>query len=273
MRLLNSMRAYGALGVCVVIMLLCAAPHLYAIILLDTVLRVDRAEHRRRVASWQIFWGALLGMAVFLIMGITVDMALPSSASLKRDVPFVVVSNHPSGPLDGPLLLIMLMRLGRFDSRSVVKREVASVPVIGRSCAEIECAFLARGGQKDADLAEIAKCARVACHDRASVIIFPEGTRFRGPKAGSGLMRVLPPKSSGLQVLLAALPQYSVLSVTIGWNRDIRNGETVASSLGAYAGAGVRVHAEVLEGLRPQDAEAWLKDEWRRKDDSLSKTG
>jgi 1-acyl-sn-glycerol-3-phosphate acyltransferase len=154
-----------------------------------------------------------------------------------------------------------------------MKREAASMPVIGRSCVETECAFLVRGGDRDSDLGEIAKCARVARHDRASVIIFPEGTRFRGPKQGSGLERVLPPKSGGLQALMAELPGHAVLSVTIAWDRDIRNGKDLASSLGSYVGAKVRVHARLLEGLQPQHVEAWLRTEWLRKDEALSETG
>jgi 1-acyl-sn-glycerol-3-phosphate acyltransferase len=154
-----------------------------------------------------------------------------------------------------------------------MKREAAAAPIIGRSVIETECAFLARGTDKSGDLAEIAKCARTASLDNASVVIFPEGTRFRGPKEGSGFERVLPPKSGGLKVLLDEIPMYPVLSVTIAWNRDIRNGKDVASSLGTYNGARVTVSAEIVNRLQARNADEWLQNEWRRKDEVLSETG
>ncbi len=272
MRWYNASRAYFAFVVYGLGVLLLGAPHLYALLLWDAALKVDRSLHRRRVARWQLFWGTLLGSAVFRIMGVKVEMILPWVRDSGR--PFVVVSNHPSGPLDGFLLMSLLVRLGRLDFRSIMKREAASMPVIGRSCVETECAFLARGSDKDGDLEEIARCARVARLDRASVIIFPEGTRFRGPKEGSGLSRVLPPKSGGLRALITELPGHDVLSVTIIWDRDIRNGKRTASNLGTYVGAKVTVESNVqLLRLKPHLVEAWLSREWKNKDERLSKAG
>jgi 1-acyl-sn-glycerol-3-phosphate acyltransferase len=272
MRLFHKLRAYFALGSYLLGVVLLGAPHLYGLILWHRVRRSDGTARRRAVARWQMTWGNALGGLTFRLMGIDATYALPPVREhLGR--PLIVVSNHPSGPLDGFILMAMFGRMGRKDFRSIMKREVMKVPVIGRSCIETECAFLARGGSRDADLAEIARCGATAFVDRACVIIFPEGTRFRGPKEGSGLSRVLPPKSAGLRALIDAMPGAPVLSVTIAWDRDIRNGKDTASSIGAYVGAKVVVEASIIEDIDPAFIEAWLRDEWRRKDARLASTG
>jgi 1-acyl-sn-glycerol-3-phosphate acyltransferase len=270
MGVIRKIRAYAALGLYLLGVALFGAPHLYALLLWDRIARVGRTAHRRRVAGWQMFWGCAFANVTFRIMGIEIGFDLPR---FPQDRPLVVVSNHPSGPLDGFLLMLMFSRMGRRDFRSIMKREVTKIPVIGRSCVETACAFLTRGKDKDADLAEIARCARAAFADRAAVLIFPEGTRFRGPKAGSGFSRVLPPKSAGLRALLQEMPDCPVLSVTIAWDREIRNGAHTSSTIGSYVGARVSIHATVLEDMDPGYVEEWLRGEWRRKDDRLAAQG
>lgn len=270
MGIATAIRAYGALTAYLLGLALMGGPHLYALLLWDALARVDAVTHRRRVARWQIFWGHGLYKLVFRMIGVTARYDLPDLA--RDDRALVVVSNHPSGPLDGFLLIAMLVRLGRFDFRSIMKREIMRIPIIGRSCVETECAFLARGGSKDADLAEISRCGRTARTDRACVIIFPEGTRFRGAKDGSGFSWVLPPKSAGLRALLAAMPDCPVLSVTIAWDREIRNGKDVVDSVPSYVGARVAVEARLIEDIDPGYVEEWLRREWRRKDAALSRT-
>ena len=260
-------RAYSAFAVYLLGVAVLGAPHLYGLLLWDRAFRVDPTTHRRRVARWQMFWGCSLARVTLAMMGIETRFDLPPPIG---DRPLVVVSNHPSGPLDGFLLMTMLARMGRGDFRSIMKQEITRIPVIGRSCIETECAFLTRGTDKDADLKEIARCARTAFVDRACVIIFPEGTRFRGPKAGSGLSRVLPPKSAGLRALLWEMPDCPVLSVTIAWDREIRNTDHTASSIGSYVGARVAIHARVFEDIDPRSIEEWLRGEWRRKDQALN---
>ncbi len=272
MGFIRKLRAYFALAAYLLGVAAFGAPHLYALILWHRLRRSDGTARRRAVARWQMTWGNALGSLTFRLMGIDARYDLP----LVREHygrPLIVVANHPSGPLDGFILMAMFERMGRKDFRSIMKREVTKVPVIGRSCVETECAFLARGGSRDADLAEIARCGATAFADRACVIIFPEGTRFRGPKEGSGLSRVLPPKSAGLRALIDAMPGAPVLSVTIAWDRDIRNGKDTASSIGSYVGAKVVVEAALIEDIDPAFVEAWLREEWRRKDERLAGAG
>lgn len=272
MGFVRKIRAYFALAAYLLGVAALGAPHLYALILWHRVRRSDGTTRRRAVARWQMTWGNALGSLTFRLMGIEASFALPRIAEhLGR--PLIVVSNHPSGPLDGFILMTMFARMGRRDFRSIMKREVTRVPVIGRSCVETECAFLARGGNRDADLAEIARCGAVAFVDRACVIIFPEGTRFRGPKPGSGLSRTLPPKSAGLRALIDAMPGAPVLSVTIAWDREIRNGRHTSSNIGSYVGAKVAVEARLIEDIDPAFIEKWLREEWQRKEARLSNAG
>jgi 1-acyl-sn-glycerol-3-phosphate acyltransferase len=270
MGIINKARAYGAFAVYLVGLALLGAPHLYALLLWDRVAGVGPLTHRRRVAAWQMFWGTSLARVTFAMMGIEARFDLPKAPEGR---PLVVVSNHPSGPLDGFLLMTMFARMGRRDFRSIMKEEIKRMPFIGRSCVETRCAFLSRGKDKDADLAEIARCGRIAFLDRACVIIFPEGTRFRGPKAGAGFSRVLPPKSAGLRALLSEMPACPVLSVTIAWDREIRNTAHTSSSIASYVGAKVAIEARLVEDIDPSYVEEWLKREWRRKDDALTATG
>ncbi len=267
MSIFTKFRAYVALGLYVFSVAVLGAPHLYALIAWNVVTRADASTRRRRAAHWQMFWGCTLARVAFWIMGITAAVSRRPYADVRSSI---IVSNHPSGPLDGFLLMLMFRRIGLDDFRSIMKREVLRMPVIGRSCKEAGCAFLTRGKDKSADLAEIARCAHDAWTDDASVLIFPEGTRFRGSKPGSSFTRVLPPKSAGLATLLAELPEYPVLSVTIAWDRAITNGVDTVSSIASYVGARVSIEAVMIKNVHPASAEAWLESEWRRKDAALT---
>ena len=266
MRLLRTVRAYFALSLFACGLVLFSAPHLYALIAWDWVFFVDPSTHRSRIDRWQMYWGCVLARIVFAVMGIKVHFDLPAFDYVW---PLIVVSNHPSGAFDGAVLQLAFQeRIDPQGFRSIMKREVLKMPIIGRACKEAGCAFLVRGSDKSADLAEIARCARDASEDLRSVLIFPEGTRFRAPKPGSGFSRVLPPKSAGLRAVIETMPDYMVLPVTIVWSSTTSTGD-----VGSYVGATVRIEATRLEEVDPACVTTWLQEEWERKERRLVANG
>lgn len=261
--MINRMRAFSAIAVFFLFVVV-GAPHLYAIIAWDRLLRVPGSVHRRRTASWQAWWTAASFPLVCLILGLKIHWALPTR-SVTSGRPLLVISNHQSS-LDILILKMMLYKMGYADCRWVLKRQVFGVPVLGRSCKESGCAGIERSGQS-VDLRRIERCAVLAGRDGASVILFPEGTRFSEARRAQGYANVLPPKSGGFAALRRSLPGFPVLSVTLRWDNG-ENRKTVFDAA-AFVGRSVRVEASVHADL-PTDSVAWLSDEWRRKDSSFS---
>jgi 1-acyl-sn-glycerol-3-phosphate acyltransferase len=220
------------------------------------------AERRRRIAAWQTFWGRTMLRVVTVLMGIRWSLELPKGAS----GPFIVVSNHLGG-FDGFIIAEALHRIGRPDFRSVGKRQVLSWPIVGRMFHEQGWAFVSRSRKPAEDVANIRYCSVLAESDGASVLIFPEGTTYHGPKEGSGLTRVLPPKSSGLRALVEALPRHQVLNLTIRWDVPGSGGSLVDGCV--PLGRVVSVDAEAVAGLTAPAVEKWLRAEWQRKDERM----
>ncbi len=257
-------RAFLAIGAYLFGLIVFAGPHLYALLAWDWLVLIDPSTHRSRIDRWLMYWGCILGRISFWMLDIKIQFIIPE---FDATWPMIVVSNHPSGPLDGiALQLAFQERIDPRGFRSIMKREVLRIPIVGRACKEAGSAFLTRGRDKKADLAEIVRCAFEASKDSRSILIFPEGTRFRVPREGSGFSRVLPPKSAGLRALVAAMPERMVLPITIVWPSTATNIGGMITSIASYIGSRVRVEASRLEEVDPMGVALWLQDEWLRKE-------
>ncbi len=255
----GKLRRAAALAAFVLVFLLVATPQLYAMLAWHRVAAVPPFRRRKAVARWQSAWGVRFFRIVSAVMNVRADIRVPREAS--AGVPVIVVANHRSS-LDIPALFAALARAGRADLRWILKRQLFAVPSIGRSCKETGCAYVARGGDPE-DISRVRQCAADAHHDGATVVIFPEGTRFSGPRHGSGFAHVLPPKVGGVLALRRSLPDCHVLSVTIRWTggpegRTMFDGES-------FVGKTVVAECALHTDIDGRTIASWLHEEWLRK--------
>lgn len=130
---------------------------------------------------------------VFSVMGVRVRVngrqRLPSEKVL------CVVSNH-QGAADIPLVVGFVPRNLGF----IAKKELSHIPVLSNWMRAIHSVFLERSSPRHARFA-MQKAAALMQKGRA-MILFPEGTRSRGPEMGrfkTGAMQL--PKDAGAAVL------------------------------------------------------------------------
>lgn len=260
------LRVICLVAVFAVICILGAAPHILALAAGHRLSRLfgrgDEGEYRRRAGRWQILWGSVIYAALRLFLGIRDEVRLPA---LRRDRPVIVIANHRS-MVDMLLIAVMLGRRGLKDLRWVMAEERRRDPLIPWACAEAGSVFIPRDRGDDA-VEALRQCAAKARADGASVVIFPEGTRFRGPKEGSGLRHVLPPKPRGFSTFREELPGYPVLSLTILW-RGLGGGRRL-EKMREYVGRRLLFTGALVERIDGTDAE-FLDEEFKKKDAAIA---
>lgn len=262
-------RAYLGIIISCLIIGLFAAPHLYLLLAFSAVTKSDPSRKRKRLAFWQMLWARAICFVLCITLGIKARYLLhPDLRAKKNTGPFIIVSNH-RGALDGLVIPELLSKIGITDLRSVMKHEVSSMPILGRCWRELGCAFLGRKGDPK-DLEEISRATKLAKEDRASILIFPEGTRFREREPDGEYKSVLPPKIKGLKKLLEELPEYQILSLTLAWSKTNSSHETPLE-IADFVNSRVHVIAEgIIEGVNSQNFHIWLSEEWKKKDKLLS---
>lgn len=231
-----------------------AGIHLYGLIGWAALVGTPRQVHRRRASRWRMTWNRALIVIMRAVLNVRVEIDTPAPTG-----PVVFVANHRS-TLDIFVINEIARRMGIDDVRWILKKQIRRRGgLIGRSCVETECAYIARGGPDD--FTEITRAALIARGDRASLAIFPEGTRFRG-RRDAQLANVLPPRPHGLRCVVAAMPDYPIASVTLDWGVAAH---TVAASV-----VGRTVRARVHLHDRIPCVETWLAADWIRKDQALA---
>ncbi|MFN7985924.1 MAG: acyltransferase [Thermoanaerobaculia bacterium] len=146
---------------------------------------------------------------------------------LRRDVSYLVVSNHQSW-VDIPVLQGVFLRRIPF-LRFFLKQQLIRVPVLGLAWWALDFPFMKRHSRealernpelRHEDLAATRKACERFRHAPASILNFVEGTRFTPAKharSGSPFRHLLPPKAGGLAFAASAMgPQLAgVVDVTI----------------------------------------------------------
>jgi 1-acyl-sn-glycerol-3-phosphate acyltransferase len=264
------LRALAALLAFALVVYLPATVQLYAIIGWSALVGTPRTTHRRRVGRWRLQWSRVLLWIMRRILDTRTDIKLPGDDPSVYDnpdyvpLPCIFVANHRS-TLDIFVINEVARRMGLRDVRWVLKTPLRRRSgIIGRSCAETECAFVKRGHAGDLD--EISRAARVAYADQASIVIFPEGTRFRSERA-KDFANVLNPRPNGLHRLLCDMPGYRIVAVTLDWDAAGEARTTLQNA--SLAGRKLSVTTSVHE-VAPEQAGEWLAAEWARKEHALA---
>ncbi len=212
-----------------------------------------------------IMCGDRLFRIVCVIMRIKPTFRLPDGACVP---PCIVIANHQS-TMDALVILSLLKRVELLDTRLIGKQEARHFPVVGYLLRKGGIIFLSRAKDPQ-DKDRIREGALLAKHDRASIFIFPEGTRFagKGPITGSPYQRVLPPKRGGFQTIREVLSDYPVLTATIRWESSAEKeaqGRTLFE-LASYYGKTVSIDARLAPAAEVNADPQWLDHEWERKD-------
>lgn len=248
-------------------------PTVCAIRLLGRIFRHPERTIRSRIARCAHWWGSVVFSIVCKLLRLDVWMTVDGECDLIRDRKCIIIANHQS-TLDVAVMAWLAHKLGHTNARWIMKRPLRNAPVIGWIASRIGCAFVAR--QRDpADVEEIERCARILHEDAASVILFPEGTRFEKTKASSDFTHVLPPKKMGFNMLRDALPDAPVVTVTLQWIPPVADGSRGKTMFQAadFYGKLLRILVRIVP---PRDVRAepeWLEGDWKAKDQHLALFG
>lgn len=254
-----------ALGFFCVIFGLVAFPQLFVVGIACRVLGFPAWLRRRAIARRIVFWGDLVFRVACRLMRITPRFRLPEAIPSRA----IVIANHQS-TFDVAVMVAILKRADLPNTRWVVKAQIARAPVIGWMARETGCAFVNRTKDPN-DLDNISRVARQARDDDASVLLFPEGTRFTRPVRDSDFEQLLPPKLGGFGRLTQSLPDYPVLSVTLRWNppRRTAEGKTIFQ-IADLVGRELFIDARLVPAETVAADGNWLVNEWKRKDADLA---
>ena len=242
------------------------APHLLSVIAWGRIIRTPPVQHRTRVACAAAFWADIAFRICAWLLRIRVDFHPPPCG----DEPLIVISNHQA-TLDILLIAYLLRRCGRTNLRWVLKSALLRVPIIGIVSREMGCASVSRDRNPD-DLIKVTASTQLARADGATMIVFPEGTRFTGPDCTNGFQHVRSPKRGGFKTIRDELPRSPILSVTLCWHPPVKHGHGKTMFQGAaFYGKTLIVSAEIV---RPEEIDAdpnWLKNAWGRMDDAIAR--
>ncbi len=188
---------------------------LYLVALLRLVLPV--ASFRRGVSRLLVAIGeAWIGVNTFFLrLTQPTVYDIRGLEGLRRDVSYLVVSNHQSW-VDIPVLQGMFLRRLPF-LRFFLKQQLIRVPVLGLAWRALDFPFMKRHSrealEKNPALRfEDLEATRRACekfrHAPAAILNFVEGTRFTPAKharGGAEFRHLLPPKAGGLAFAASAM--------------------------------------------------------------------
>ena len=104
-----------------------------------------------------------------------VDLKKRGDENIVTDRPVLYVGNH-QGDMD---ILLIMSELGDLYS-IVAKKETKKVPIVAQWMANADCIFMDRGNPRQT--LESIKRAQELLESGRSVVIFPEGTRSKGPE-------------------------------------------------------------------------------------------
>lgn len=264
----------GCMGIVYIllhIILITTPGFLIAFVVAALVSRGDGTAFRNHVTLHTTWHGAFLVKILTRILGVRITFTLPSAELFVERCSFIILANHKS-TFDIPLVCYVLWQQGITALRWILKSGLRLTP-FGWAAALTDCGFVRRKKEsRESDLLSVARCGLRALVDKASVVLYPEGTRFRGTKQESTLRHLLPPKLGGFSALLEAMPRASILSVTFCWSEGKKGEALGRTTWNAFDLVGRSLHI-VVEHVSREEVNAdpkWLEAHWVRKDDIIA---
>lgn len=242
-------------------------PALCITVLILTGTGVHGAEKRRTYSRFMLCWaGNTFEVFRFLMR---IRMTSPSFSDPEFR-PAIVIANHQS-LTDIFVIMKLLPKMGCWDARWVMKKELAAMPVVAQVCRGNACAFIDRNDPVDSQR-EIRQAARTTNEDAATMVIFPEGTRFvpredgyPDPAGGPNYHHVRAPKPEGFMAIKEEMPSQPILLMTIDWGAPVKAKSFF--QLGALFGRTVQLKTELYDV--PNADATWLNARWREIENGL----
>lgn len=266
----KNIAAILSLAVFVIIYGLLCWPTVCAIRLIGWTFRQPEPTIRSRIARCAHWWGSVVFSVVCKLLRLDVWLTVDGERDLLRDGTCIIIANHQS-TLDVAVMAWLVCELGRTNARWIMKEPLRNAPVVGWIAQRIGCAFVAR--QKNpADVVEITRCIDILREDRASVVLFPEGTRFERARATKEFSHVLPPKKTGFTLLRNALRDAPVVTVTLQWIPPVADGsrgKTIFQAADFY-GKLLRIQVRIVPADHVRADPNWLEHDWESKNRLLA---
>ena len=262
-------KLYGwfVIGLFGVILFGLTLPSITFALLISAVYESSDSETRIRFGLLHMFWGKVFWLFIHVFLRIRIKLDIDEGYTGNHS--FIVISNHRTA-LDHVIVNLAASHAKIKDLRWVLKASMRRAPVIGWADALMGSAFLARDDfARDMDSLEAT--AKMVREDRASIMIYPEGTRFRGvPDEGARFAHVREPKLHGFKRLVSKLPEHRVLCVTLDWGKT-DNG-VVFGQVGEFLGRHVCVRIRDIGRVSEDRAHEVLNTCWIDHERFLSDT-
>ncbi|MBP7134385.1 1-acyl-sn-glycerol-3-phosphate acyltransferase [Patescibacteria group bacterium] len=246
---------------------------LIAVLLAALTSRGNGTTFRNRLVWHTTGHGALLFWILRGILGVEANIQLLAQVALLErrasgaSQSLIVIANHQS-IIDILIVCTVMWRLRHTSLRWILKVSLRWTP-FGIVAWLSRCGFVRRQREKgQEDLAAVALCGKQAFQDNATVVIFPEGTRFTGKVQGSEFEHLRRPKQGGFRTLLAQMPEAGVLSIAIHWSGGARGegfGRTFWDGLD-FVGRRLDVRAEYIPRAVIDADSSWLNTHWHERD-------
>ncbi len=181
----------------------------------------DFVTERKEILNAESIWGKEICKA----LGIEIEVE--GRENLPDEGPVVYVSNHQSYS-DIPIHFAVL---DKFQFGFVAKENLGRLPFYGHFMKEIRSVFIDRSSARASMQAILEGVSYI--NDGFSLLIFPEGTRSRGPEMG-------PFHPGGLK--LATRPEVPIVPVTLNGSYNVYEND------GRISGAHIRdvVHEPIV---------------------------
>ncbi len=244
---------------------------LFAFVVAAIVSGGDGVIFRHHITRHTTWHGACLIRILRALLGINITITRLNDAFIDPKIAYIIISNHQS-VMDIPVLCYVLWSLRLFRLRWILKHELWWTP-FGWAAFLTKCGLVKRRKERGKeDVTSVASCGKSAMEDGASVIIFPEGTRFRGVKPGEYFRYVLRPKLGGFQTLREQMPQAPILSLTLCWHGGKMGMGFGRTMWDTFDLVGRNLHITVQTIPRAEvDADwEWLNLHWEEKDIQLA---
>ena len=234
--------------------------------------RGDWAAFRNRFTWHTLGHGYLLFKILCSILGVQAHFRFPRSVDVSKLFgSFIVVGNHQS-LIDTLIMCVVLWLAKQTRARWVLKREVWWVLPIALAAFVTNCAFVKRE-KGSGDLEAVEDCAADAYRDRAHLLIFPEGGRFKGADVTSLRQFTKLPRTGGWGVALKNMPTASVLALTIRWGGAKAGqpfGRTLWEAAFAFVGNTLDVVVEYIPREEVDADPEWLMHYWDKIEQRLA---
>jgi 1-acyl-sn-glycerol-3-phosphate acyltransferase len=199
------------------------------------------SEVRRALASFNIRYWAYAFRVVAPVAGLQVRFTgdWPCFGASPR----IFLSNH-CNLADALVYAYCLASVNAYNTRMIAKAELQNWPMIGWFTRDNGYALVTRDKRKRAagvsDVDVVRAAGALAHAEHANFGLFPEGSRFRGPKPGARRRHVGDPKPGGFAALCETMPFAHVVVMTFKWEGG--SGGATLGAIDSWVDKTVEVH-------------------------------